>query len=251
MNKKKILTAVLSVLTFVVGGVAIYFAFKVGKEPQIEELPQTGMTCSCTSYATFCGGEKCTFSGVPADYCSVGSIASCYQPNDVRCAGYKAECRCSCGNGPEKPGYKIVNCSQVHDKEERYTTLCEACNNPYFCKACYVKITPTPSPSPSPKPSLSPSPKPSVSPSPSPSASPSPSLSVSPSPSPTATIVPTALINDDVDRIIIGFALLTFGFISIKFGLHIKFGELFWNQKSLGTMKKERDEFEKGFNKEL
>lgn len=252
MNKKKLLTVALIVLTVLVGAVTVYVSYKL-RQP-VEELPQTGrFSCSCTSYATFCGGEKCTFAGYSPTDCPVGSIAACYQPNQLRCVGYDPKCGCSCGDGPEpRAGYERTSCTGSYDYVERYTTLCWACNNPYFCQTCYKKL-PTPTPSPSPKPSLSPSPspslspspkpslslspspKPSLSPSPSPSPSPKPSLSpspkpsLSPSPSPKPTIVPTALISDEADRLIIGFALLALGLAIYKSKLYVNIGNLFWN----------------------
>lgn len=54
---------------------------------------------------------------------------------------------------------------------------------------------------------------------------------------PTKTLVPTALISDEVDRMIIGAVLLILGLSFFSFGVHVRLGNLFWNVKTPKVVK--------------
>lgn len=49
-------------------------------------------------------------------------------------------------------------------------------------------------------------------------------------PTGTGTLVPTALISDDMDRVIIGLVLLTVGLVLYKSGMYINIGNVLWNR---------------------
>jgi hypothetical protein len=222
MNKKKLVTIVILLITIVLAMLAAYTAFKlynIGKAPTAEPSLQPSPTPTATERVpeVFQQDEmpcQISFTVSPQDQCtSPGEITVTENdPGESNITvgasiGYtNVEIRVTDTNGQEtcyqspdicNGNYSynwcwVINISPSQiQKVEFYVSVLEFCTNGELCGNWLPVASPSPSPSQSPSPSplsspsQSPQASPSPSPSPSPSASPPPSPSPSPSPEPT------------------------------------------------------------------
>jgi hypothetical protein len=180
--------------------------------------------CACgTSTKLVCGDLGCTRDSDCEGY------DSSFPPGSMECAertdGNAALQRCVivCGPDTVKDGY----CSCVTPTPSVSPSVSPS-ETPTETPTSTPSETPTDTPTPTVSPSITLTESPTITP----SSTITTTLTVSPSVSITPTgskLPPTALISDEVDRIIIGFTFMILGFALYKSGAYLALGNAFWS----------------------
>lgn len=267
MNKKSILAIALLLTTALIGGAAVFIGIYLKQEtvtPQDIQaeipswcVPVPGGRCACydginccNGDGTYCSGEtcnnECVFINVDETECALGLMTYCnYDMADdgVTCVDAPLECECDCDTNIPEPNdgeteiYHGTNATYCNDAERvvRYDSICDSCNNVYFCIACFETLEITETPTTTPTISITSTPTISITSTPTTTLTPSISRSpsVSPSPSGTITTTPTlpttAIFDSGIDVIILGILLISSGVILYRSGAYIKIGDLYWD----------------------
>lgn len=281
MSKRTLITTFLVLIILIIVGAAIYIGLNLSSTPDL--LPQTGAPSDAGWTNQPCSGScnsgsSCNVVGNPPS----GRMWACYYNTSVgayRCADVEtneggSSCYLSCSSGwlpcgCDESACKTACLSKISAGQSgTHSMNCSGCQQLFTCSCSKPQITNTVPPTTVP-PTTVPAttiPPTTVPPTTAPPRTTVPVTTMPPTTIPETTVPPTttspplttivpptttipetALISDEIDRMIVGTLLFLIGSITISFNYHIKLGNLLWKYSPFKSNKEKREDFESKF----